>query len=92
MSAVVSRNDERFLATALGDQVVMMDLERGDFVELNPVATDIWLALEQPCTIDDLVRRLMGEFDVPEDQCAAETRTYLEDGAAAGFFTLTESS
>ena len=67
----------------------MMDLERGDFIELNPVAADIWRALEHPRTFDDLVRWLMNEFNVTEGQCCADTRKYLEDGAAAGFFTIT---
>ena len=92
MNALVARNTARFIATPLGDDVVMMDLERGDFIELNPVAADIWRALEQPRTFEDLVRWLTTEFDVPADQCAAETKQYLEAGAAAGFLTITHES
>ena len=87
---IIARNNERFIATPLGDDIVMMDLESGDFIELNPVAADIWRLLEEPCAFADLVQRLVREFDVPEEQCSADTKTYLEEGAAAGLFTISK--
>lgn len=88
MSVTISRNTDRFLSAPLEDDLVMMDLTTGDFIELNAVAAEIWNALESPSTLDALVVRLTEIFDVTPDQCSTDTLRCVEQGAATGLFTI----
>lgn len=57
------------LTTELGEEIVMMDIENGNYLSLNHVARLIWDILEQPTSIKTLVDDLTGKFDITEEQC-----------------------
>ena len=70
------RNDDT-VSGKLDDELVTMDIEKGKYFSLNPVATRIWELLEQPMELENLCNSLMDEFDVEADQCRAETMECL---------------
>ncbi|MBN8837092.1 MAG: PqqD family protein [Sphingobacteriia bacterium] len=74
---VIQRNDTRFLCSALGDEMVMMDMENGDYIGINNVGTDIWSILEKPASIKDIVNHLLTGYDVSEEQCTKEVHAFL---------------
>lgn len=72
----IQRNDS-VIFSDIDDQVVMMDLDSGDYFELNTVGTRIWELLETPTNVNDLVKTLLSEFDIAEDVCRTETETFI---------------
>lgn len=72
------------IAAGLHDEMVMMDIEKGKYFTLNPVGTVIWNLLETPYSLEDLVERLMEEFEVDLAQCRQETEDYLQNLLKAG--------
>ncbi len=74
----VKRNEESFTISGLGDEAVMMNLTTGDFLGLNPVATDIWEFMAEPITIADIIKKLTEKYDIDEAVCTKETLTYME--------------
>lgn len=76
-ATVIQRNDSKFLASALGDEIVMMDMDSGDYLGINSIGSDIWNLLENPLTVHDLITKIMGIYDVTEAQCTAEVTTFL---------------
>ena len=64
--------------TKLDDQVVMMDVESGNYYGLNPVASRIWELTENPTTISEICQTLEREFDVTLEMCQKETIDFLE--------------
>lgn len=76
--ALVSRKDA-VLFSEVGDNIVMMNADTGDYIDLEGVAADIWRLLETPMPIDALVERLVKLYDVDKDQCLAETTVFLAD-------------
>jgi len=72
----------------LHDEIVMMDLEKGKYFSLNPVATRIWDLLEKPLTIDELCTLLMEEYEVSESQCREEVKEVVEEMVKLGVVSI----
>ena len=77
LNTVIQRNEVKFLANRLGEEMVMMNMETGDFVTLNNVGADIWTIADQPMPVKDLVKKLQEIYDISDEQCLAETREFL---------------
>ena len=76
-ATVVQRNEGKFLANALGDEIVMMDIDSGDYLGINPVGADIWNLLTEPLSVDALIERLQGIYNVDAEQCTTEVKAFL---------------
>ena len=72
------------LASQLGDETVMMDIDRGCYYGLNVTASHIWRLLAQPMTLSGLCEQLVSEFAVPRNQCEQDVREFLEDLLSRG--------
>lgn len=68
----------------LNDELVMMDIRKGKYFSLNPVATRIWDLLEQPLSMEELCNQLTGEYDVDPGQCRDDVKDYLEEMTRLG--------
>jgi hypothetical protein len=77
--ATTLRRTKEILASHLGDETVMMDLDRGSYYGLNVTALHIWRILAQPTIVGELCEQLVGEFAVPRDQCEQEVLIFLGD-------------
>lgn len=71
----------------LHDELVMMDIDKGKYFSLNPVATRIWDLLETPMTEEDICSQLITEYDVETEQCIKEVRELLDEMALLGLVT-----
>jgi len=71
-------------AAPLGDRLLVLDVARARFVGLNAVGARLWALLETPSSADDLVARLLAEFEVDAATCRIETAAVLRDLVARG--------
>ncbi|MEI6668922.1 MAG: PqqD family peptide modification chaperone [Acidobacteriota bacterium] len=70
--------DPEPISADLDQEVVMLSVDMGKYFHCNESAARIWKMLEHPVTppcIDDQLQRL---FDVPTDECRAESRAFLQ--------------
>lgn len=72
------------LGAAVGDELLMMSIEKGSYFSLNAVGARIWALLESPISANELVTRLMEEYDVPMDACQREVASFLDALRARG--------
>ena len=72
----------------LHDELVMMDVKKGKYFSLNPVATRIWDLLVHPMSLDELCMKLKSEYEVEEAQCHREVEEYLEEMKELGLLLL----
>ncbi|MFO8054872.1 MAG: PqqD family protein [Bacteroidales bacterium] len=73
-----TRNNET-ISGRLNDELVMMDIPKGKYFSLNPVATYIWDILEKPLSADELCNQLIDEYEVEAEQCRKEVAELLEE-------------
>lgn len=67
------------ITAALDDDLVMLDIEKGKYFSLNPVAGSIWDLLETPRSEAELIAALMEEYEVESEQCTSETQLFLAE-------------
>ena len=67
------------ISSKLNDEQIILDIEKGKYFSLNPVATHIWELLEEPMELDDLCSKLISDYEVDAEQCKADTNNYIKD-------------
>jgi len=78
------RRQGDWLTAKVGDELVMMSAEKGNYIGLSEVGSRIWELVETPQTIDAVCTQLQNEFDVTPDVCRAEVETFLNELAKHG--------
>jgi len=79
-----SSNLQTFVATSrqvactVGGEAVILHLDEGLYYSLNPVGTCIWALLQQPRSKEELIARVLEEFDVTPERCRADVEELLE--------------
>ena len=76
----VSRN-EAIVFTDLDDTIVMMDVDEGQYYELDSVGARIWALLETDRSAADLCDALAAEFDIDPDTCHRDTLEFLQSAS-----------
>jgi hypothetical protein len=75
---IIQRNETKFLASALGEEIVMMNTDNGDYIGVNGVGSDIWNLLNEPIRIDDLIKKITEVYDVTPEQGKTEIDAFLQ--------------
>jgi hypothetical protein len=88
---IVQRSGD-WIAARVGDELVMMSAERGQYVGLTGVGARIWELVDSPQPIESICERLVDEFDVAPDVCRADVLEFLEDLAKQGAIAMNAPS
>ncbi len=64
--------------TDLSGEKVMVDFEQGKYFMIKGVGNDIWDMLEDGIPVEQIIHKLLEEYDVTEEVCEAETLKFLE--------------
>lgn len=75
------------LATHLGDEVIVLDLESGVYYGLNPVAACVWNRLSTPSSLAGLVAAVKDEFDTEGEDVEGGVRRLLDTLCGHGLVT-----
>ena len=75
------------LATALGDEIVVLNLESGVYYGLNPVAACVWSRISTPCSLRELVAAVEDEFDTGGHDTESDVRNLLDTLSGHGLVT-----
>jgi hypothetical protein len=72
---VVRRND--ILTTDLDGEIGMIHIETGKYYSLDLVSSSIWHLIEEPISVQQIVEKLMLEYEVDELTCSEQTLDFL---------------
>ena len=83
------RKQGDWLAAKVGDELVMMSAEKGNYIGLSEVGARIWELIETPQEVDALCARLQDEYDdVTPEVCRAEVESFLNELVKHGAIAL----
>ena len=68
-------NRTKFISSGFGDEIMLMNLETGDYVGLNIVSADIWRQAEKQITAQQIINYLLEQYDVEQEVCRTEVLT-----------------
>lgn len=71
------QRDENQLFSLIDDEVVMLNIENGEYYYLNEVGSNIWKLLENPTNLSQIILSLKELYDVSHVECTKDVLTYL---------------
>lgn len=77
-----------WLAAKVGDELVMMSAEKGNYIGLTEVGARIWELIDTPCGIDAICNALQNEYDVTTETCRADVEAFLNEMVEHGAVAL----
>jgi Coenzyme PQQ synthesis protein D (PqqD) len=57
---------------------VLMDIQRGSMLTLNPAGTIMWQQLSDGCSPSQVADQLASKFAIPHEQASADVNEFLE--------------
>ncbi|CAM3645495.1 lasso peptide biosynthesis PqqD family chaperone [Cohnella lubricantis] len=66
------------IASGMGEDKVMLNVQRGKYYNLGPVGGAIWDRIREPIAIDQLVGSLLAVYKVDPTECEEQVLEFLE--------------
>jgi hypothetical protein len=82
------RKQGDWLAAKVGDELVMMSAEKGNYISLSEVGARIWELIETPQEVDTVCAQLQQEYEVAPETCRNEVETFLNELVKHGAVAL----
>ena len=60
------------LTPGVSGELVVLDLERGVYYELNEVGAFIWRAVQEPVSVGSILEGLLNAYNVPAEECESD--------------------
>lgn len=76
------------LSTQVGDELVLMSVEQGEYYGFDPVAAGVWARIAEPTTVGSLVETLAAAYEGDPATIAADVQALLEMLADKGLLEL----
>jgi hypothetical protein len=87
---VIERQGD-WLSARVGDEIMMMSAEKGNYLGVNEVGARIWELIETPSDIDAVCAALQQEFVIEPDICRTEVETFLGEMEKHGAVAVTRA-
>jgi hypothetical protein len=71
-------NRDKFISSAFGDEIMLMNLETGDYIGLNTVSADIYRMAEEKTSANQIINSLLKQYNVEEGECRSQVVTCIE--------------
>ena len=84
MSDPIYKLSDKALFTSLGDDIVALNVERGQCYGMEKVTAEVWRLLAEPTDVDHLCDRLVEIYEVEPALCRADVQRLLEQLQSEG--------
>ena len=84
---MISRHGD-WLSAKVGDELVMMSAEKGNYIGLSEVGARVWEIIETPSELDAVCAQLEQEYEVEPGVCRAEVEVFLNELVKHGAIAL----
>ncbi len=88
IESIIQRNDQHLMASEVGDELVIMDVENGNYIGLNKTGYAIWKQIAEPTRVQDLIIYLTEKYSIQKAECTNDTLAYLKDMLAQKIIVL----
>ena len=78
------------LASELGAEYVLLNLNNGTYYGLEDVGSEIWKMLQNPVTVDDICSALIKTFEVEPVRCRRDIMKLLVELLTHGLIEIRE--
>jgi Coenzyme PQQ synthesis protein D (PqqD) len=75
---MISRSQD-WVSARVGDEIIMMNVGRGQYVGLTETGSRIWDMLAEPRPANDLCAELCREYEISPEACRVEVDAFLAE-------------
>ena len=80
----------KLLSSELGEEAVILHLDRGLYFGLDDVGARIWQLIQQPIAVEEICARLTAEYEVEPARCERAVLQLLEELDGAELIRVTD--
>lgn len=80
------------VSATMGEHLIMLNVERGSYFDMNPTAKLIWESLTTPCTINDLCAIIHEEYEVSDHSCRESVEHFILELQKENMVSFPEAS
>lgn len=84
MKGLLTKAHDRFSETAIDDEIVVMNLDTGDFFSLEGTGRAAWLLIDGTRDLSGIVAVLSEQFAAPHAVMAADLEIFVAELGRAG--------
>jgi hypothetical protein len=66
------------VSSALGDEVIILQFEKGAYFGLNGVGKLVWSRIQSPSRVEEILGAIMREYEVSPDRCMEDLINLLQ--------------
>lgn len=89
-TSIICRNNT-ILSNKIDGEVIMMNIEEGNYYSLNRMGSTIWEIIEKPTRFETLIEKLMIEFEVDAYTCETELLLFISSLSEKKAITITDN-
>lgn len=82
--------NETVVSADLDNETVLLNVETGIYFGLDEIGTRIWSLLKDECSVEDIIRQLLDEYDIERALLEADMASFLNSLLAKGLITRGE--
>jgi hypothetical protein len=75
-------------ASASPDGLVLLDVRGGVILASNTIGARIWTLIEQQCSVAEIARQLVADYDVPAARAEQDVAVFVTSLAERGLITV----
>ena len=87
LQSIIARNEE-ITAANMDGEVVMMNIDTGNYYNLGRTGSVIWNLLEEPVSVESLIDKLTDIYQVGRTQCEEELQAFLTELSREGLVII----
>lgn len=76
-SVIIAKKE--IAASDMDGETVMLSIETGKYYNLGQMGGAIWSLIENPIKIQDIINKLMEEYNVTKTQCEEEVLSFVNE-------------
>jgi hypothetical protein len=81
---------ESIMFSDLDGQTIMLNIETGEYYDIDPVGSDIWTRIEQPKSVADICKDLSQIYAVKLEKCQEDVLPFLSELADLGAIEISQ--
>jgi Coenzyme PQQ synthesis protein D (PqqD) len=79
------------VGSVVDGEVVAINLDTGSYYNIAGAGTDVWVAVEQPASAEEVTARLACRYEAPVDEIAAAVTRFMQELRAEGLIRPAEA-
>jgi hypothetical protein len=72
----------------LDGEAAILDLRQGVYYGLNPVGATVWALISKPCSVAEIKRAVLEQYDVTPEECERDLLELLSELAERGLIRV----